>query len=236
MTKLNYLKNTYLFESNAKIEEVWKNEFWNFIILDETIFYPQWGWQPTDTWIISNSNWTFIVVNVRIDQNWVVYHYWNFENWNFKIWENVELEINQEKRITNAKNHSAWHLIDIAVQNIWINTIKATKWFHFPEGCYVEYEGTLDLDKDEIANKLNTELKKLIRENIEIIEEEILHPNPLLKERELAGKKPRFISFKWYEWCWCWGTHMWNSFEIWNINVKKIKNNKWNIRVSYDVV
>jgi len=52
MTKLKYLENTYLFENNAVIIETWKNDFWKYIILDETIFYPQ-GWgQPSDVWEI----------------------------------------------------------------------------------------------------------------------------------------------------------------------------------------
>jgi Ser-tRNA(Ala) deacylase AlaX len=231
MTKLNYLKNTYLFKSNWNINEVWKNEYWNFVILNETIFYPQGWWQPTDTGKISNSNGSFIVNNVRLDQNWVVYHYWNFENWNFSIWEKVEEEINSENRINNAKRHSAWHLIDVAVENLWITNIKPTKWFHFPEGCYVEYEWTLEIEKEELTKKLNEELKKLIWENIEIIEE-----NPDKNLDTPTWKKPRFITFKWYKWHWCWGTHIKNSSEIWNINVRKIKEKGWNIKISYEVV
>jgi alanyl-tRNA synthetase len=41
MTKLNYLDNTYLFESKAIFVEIRENEKGKAVILDETIFYPQ---------------------------------------------------------------------------------------------------------------------------------------------------------------------------------------------------
>jgi Ser-tRNA(Ala) deacylase AlaX len=51
------------------------------------------------------------------------------------------MAIDSQKRIFNARNHSAGHLIDIAMKNIGLGYLKPTKGFHFPEGSYVEYEG-----------------------------------------------------------------------------------------------
>ena len=168
MTNLKYLENTYLFESKASILEIWENDFWKYIILDETIFYPQWWGQPSDEWDIINENWEFFTNNVRLDENWIVYHYWDFKNWNLKVWESVNLKINSEKRIINTKNHSAWHLIDIAVENIWITNIEPTKWFHFPQWSYVEYNWIIEEEREVIIQKLNNELKNLILKDINI--------------------------------------------------------------------
>ena len=106
MTKLDYLENTYLFKGKAKIINTWENEFWKYIILDRTIFYPQ-GWgQPSDTGKITLWENTFDVDNVRLDENWIVFHYWKYNNDEyFTTPENniCGLEIDKETRINNAK-------------------------------------------------------------------------------------------------------------------------------------
>ena len=231
MTELIYLKDTYLFDfENAKIQELWENEFGKYIILDKTIFYPQGWWQPSDNWIIFSNSWKFIVDNVRLIE-WQVFHYGQFDNWVFQLWDLVDLQIDRDKRIINAKNHSAGHLIDIAMKNIWFLHLNPTKWFHFPVWSYVEYEWTFVWDKQELVYKLNEELKKLIWKNIKVIVDEdrqdISPPN---------WKKPRYVYFDWYEGCGCWWTHVESSMELWEIVVKKIKS-KWNIlKVSYEVI
>lgn len=229
MTILKYLEDTYLFEYKAKILDFWENDFWKYIILDETIFYPQWWWQPSDIWeIILDSSNIININNVRLLENWKVYHYTNDNiDWLKKVW--CLIKINKENRILNAKNHSAGHLLDIAMINIWLWYLKATKWFHFPEWSNVEYEWKLKENKDIIIDKLNTELKNLIKESLKVninLEKNVLSP---------IWKNPRYVNFWDYEWCWCWWTHVKSSAEIWTILVKKIKE-KWNnLKVSYEV-
>lgn len=224
MTKLEYINDTYLFKINTKILEIWNNDFWEYIILGKTIFYPQWWWQPSDIWIIKNNNWEFQVENVRFDENKKnVFHYGNILSWSLNENEEVILNIDEKKRIQNSKNHSAGHLIDVAVKNIWLNNIKAIKWFHFPQGCYLEYKWILEWEKKDIIDKLNIELTNLIFQKLNII----------------IGNKDflfRQISFQWFEWCGCWGTHVNNSSEIWEIVVNKIKVKKDIIKVSYNLI
>ena len=49
MTKLLYLDDTYKFESTGKILKFDNDSKGKFLILDQTIFYPQGGGQPSDS-------------------------------------------------------------------------------------------------------------------------------------------------------------------------------------------
>jgi len=235
MTKLKYLEDTYLFESEGKIIESWENEFGKYIILDETIFYPQ-GWgQPSDTWKIIFWENVFEVENVRLDEHWIVFHYGKCRGAPCGYPDSdskVNLKIDSENRIKNAKNHTAWHLLDIAVKNIWLDLI-AKKWFHFDTWCYVEYSWIYNIEeKEKILEKLNLEINKLISENLKIF----VDNNSDWKSPE--GKKFRKIFFENYEniWCGCGWTHLNSTWELWKVEITNIKNKKWNCKISYKVV
>lgn len=245
MTELEYLKNTYLFESKAKIVDYWKNEFWEYIILDKTIFYPQWWGQPTDVWEISISepSINFKVKNVRLDEKWIVFHYWEFSS-EYK-WDDIKntdviLNVDSENRIINSKNHTAWHLVDIAMKNIWINIIP-TKWFHFKSGSYVEYSWSIQWlnewnRKEKIINNLKKELENLISQNLKVIVEN--WKIDISNSESPKWKNFRFVYFEWYKelWCGCWWTHLKNTWEVWKVSIRKIREKKWVVKVSYEVV
>lgn len=228
-TILLYLEDTYLFEETANVVQSGGNENGKYIILDKTIFYPQGGGQPTDTGIIQNENAQFYVSMVRMDENGIVYHYGEYNMGRLMIWEEVSIEINKEKRVMNARNHSAWHLMDIAIKSIWLSWLIPTKWYHFIEGPYVEYKWSIDM-AEQYIQKIEDEANRLILSELEVIvstDTSCIAP---------SGKVPRYISFKWYAGCGCWGTHVRNSNEIWEIIIRKIKSKDDTVRVSYGVL
>lgn len=55
---------------------------------------------------------------VRLDEAGIVYHYGELRGESFEIGESVSLEVQKERRILNARHHSAGHLLDIAMKNI----------------------------------------------------------------------------------------------------------------------
>ena len=118
MTKLNYLDNTYLFESEAIFIEIKENEKGKAVILDETIFYPQGGGQPADRGEIVSGDNIFAVSDVRLDETGTVGHFGEFKQGEFKQDDKVDLKIDKDRRILNAKLHSAGHLLDCAVSKI----------------------------------------------------------------------------------------------------------------------
>jgi Ser-tRNA(Ala) deacylase AlaX len=51
-TLLSYFEDTYKFEDHASVVASNKDEFGYFLVLNQTIFYPQGGGQPSDQGLI----------------------------------------------------------------------------------------------------------------------------------------------------------------------------------------
>lgn len=228
MTELIYLQNTYLFESETILQEVGENEQGMYLILDQTIFYPQWGGQPTDVGIISTESGVFEVTKVRLDESGVVYNFWTMISGDMHVGETVHLKIDRENRLRNARNHSAWHLIDVAMKNLAV-PLTPTKWYHFSDGPYVEYRWEFTWDIEDLRVRLEKEVNALILQNIPLvvwIKEDVISP---------LGKAPRYVNFEWSEWCGCGGTHVRSSGEIGQMEIRKIKMKDGALRVSYGI-
>lgn len=229
MTELTYLDDTSIFTGTATIVETGTNEHGTYIILDQTIFYPQWGGQPCDTGSISSEERIFEVKMVRIDEQGIVYHYGEYLSGKFEIAEHIVLHIDSEKRLIHARIHSTWHLIEIAMQNIWLGTMKPTKWYHFTDGPYVEYAWTLKESIEWIQKKLQWEIDRLIEQNIPI---NITYDTNV---KSPTGKIPRYVSFEGFDGCGCGGTHVGSSGEIGKVEIRKVKMKDGNMRVGYSI-
>ena len=231
MTGLIYWTDTYLFEDTASVLEISENESWTYIILDRTIFYPQGWWQPSDIGTIKADWWIFEVTMCRLSPEWIVYHYGNISSGDVQAWEKASLQINKQQRRLNARNHSAGHLLDIAMSEIGYN-LEPWKWFHFPQGCYVEYLWEFDNEtKEEFIISLEKKINELVQSSIPVI----VKYDDLWDLSAPTGKIPRYVSFEWYEGCGCWGTHVKNSSEIWGVRIRKVKYKKWVLKISYNV-
>ena len=239
MAHLLYLADSYQFTATAVVQSVEENEHGTLLILDQTIFYPQGGGQPCDTGIIVIGDVTFTVNNVRLSPEGVVYHYGVFDQPGVAdvSGETVQLSVDEERRMLNARVHSAGHLIDIAVKKIGITGIVPTKGFHNPEGSYVEYDGVLE-DAAQYIRSLETAANQLVADDIPIITED-LSPAEAQARGVYAppGKSARFVYFDGYEsdGCGCGGTHVRSTAEIGKITIRKIKSKKGVTRVSYAV-
>jgi len=233
MTKLNYLDDTYLFESSAHFLEFRENEKGKAVILDETIFYPQGGGQPADGGKISFGENIFIVKDVRLDETGVVWHFGEFTSGLFNKEDKLTLKIDEERRKLNARLHSAGHLLDCAVTKLGVKNLRPTKGFHFPDGPYVEYDGMLE---NPIA--LVPVLQKIVDELV-LADLPIEKRNLAFEEAQAlgiiapAGKSARVVNFVGFSFCGCGGTHVKGSAEIGKIAIRKIKSSQGKTRVAY---
>lgn len=235
MTKLNYLDDTYLFESEAIFVEIKENEKGNAIILDETIFYHQGGGQPADQGEIILGENIFIVSDVRLDENGIVWHFGEFKNGEFKQGDKVLLKINKDRRILNAKLHSAGYLLDCAVSKMEIKNLHPTKGFHFFDGPYVEYDGMIE-NPVEIISVLQKNVDNLIAQNLKV-ERKNLSPEEAQSKGIYipTGKFARIINFMGFPICGCGGTHVNSASEIGKITIRKIKSNQGKTKIAYAV-
>lgn len=234
MTHLEYLEDTYRFLSTAKMLEARETEKGIALILDKTIFYPQGGGQPADQGVISSANGKFVVTDVRLDPNGTVYHFGNFAEGSFAVNEEVDLEVHEERRVLNARLHSAGHLIDIAAKKVGFD-LNCVKSYHFPDGPYLEYEGMLE-NSDRYLADLAKMANDLIAENLPLVKR--LVPAEEAMRRGLfapEGKAVRVVNFADYDEVGCGGTHVRNSGEIGKITIRKISSKKGHTKIAYDV-
>ncbi|MFC1656017.1 alanine--tRNA ligase-related protein [Patescibacteria group bacterium] len=235
MTKLNYLSDSFIFESQATVKEIKQTEVGMAVVLDQTIFYPQGGGQPADKGIIYSDDAEFEVVDVRLDRSGDVYHYGGYDKGEFVVGDTVNLKIDKDRRVKNTKLHSAGHLLDAALEKLGIDEIKPVKGFHFSDGPYVEYEGMLE-NPWEYVKKVEETANEMIKEKVEVEKKEL--SNEEAEKRGVwapPGKSARIINFKGYKSCGCGGTHVNNAGEIGKITIRKISSKKGKTRIAYIV-
>ncbi len=237
-TKLLYLENFNLLTNEAKVISVNEENGQNAIILDQTTFYPQGGGQPYDTGTIIGNSGKFIVGEVRF-MDGIVRHIGKFENGKFQTGDLVNCVIDKVRREINSRIHSAGHVVDMAVVALKLNWVPS-KGFHFPEGPYIEYSGTIEnIDKDKLKADIEKLCNEFINKRLEVkllfIDKdkmsEICHFVPDNMPDDKPGRVVTFGDFG----IPCGGTHVNNLSEINNITIRKIKGGINNIRVAYAV-
>jgi Ser-tRNA(Ala) deacylase AlaX len=235
MTKLDYLENTALFESEAVVLEMKEGEKGKMISLDRTIFYPQGGGQPADHGEICSGDRIFKVNDVRIDETGIVWHFGEYTSEEFNLGEKVILKIDQLRRMLNAKIHSAGHLLDCAVTNMKLDNLIPTKGFHFPDGPYVEYDGVVESPVDMIP-VLQKNIDDLIARDVKVEKKDISEEEARSIGMHIPfGKSARVVNFEGYAGCGCGGTHVNSAIEIGKIIIRKIKSSQGKTKISYSV-
>ncbi len=237
MTKLLYLADTYIFEGTAKILSIESIEGKTVIILDQTIFYPQGGGQPSDTGSIANESGEMRIEKVRLNEQGEVLHFGEMIIGNFEVDQEVTLRVDEDKRKLHARLHTAGHFIDICMQRV-APTLHATKGYHFPDGPYVEYEGDIaSVETQNLASLLQEEINKQLATDIHVSAHELNEDE--MKAKNISapvGKKARMVSIGDLHECGCGGTHVRNTNEIGKIIIRKISGKEGRIRISYEIL
>ena len=238
-TKLLYLEDFNLLQAEATVLDALGENDRDTVILDQTIFYPQGGGQPYDTGTIESDDNKFVVEEVR-SVDGVVKHIGKFETGKFGKNTKVRLSVDKDRRDLHSKLHSAGHVVDMAVFELKLNWAPG-KGYHFPQGPYVEYIGNLEgLDKEELKGKIERICNRLIQEGREtklmfMDKEKMKSICHFVPDYIPEGKPSRVVIYGDFG-IPCGGTHVSNIKEIGKIMIRKIKAEKGNIRVGYDVI
>lgn len=226
-TKLFCLDDTYLFECDATIIDAGKyDELLSYVILDQTVFYPQGGGQPSDTGLVISETGNFVVSKCFIDENGRTLHIGRYENGQLELGQKVKVEIDEVRRRLNAKIHTSAHLIDGTLKILGYN-FHSIKGYCFPDGPYMEYQGRAE-NIEELIAQLNTALTNLILKGAEV--------KAKYQEGVHKGGKPnRIVTIEGIDTCPCGGTHLNNINELSKVTIKKIKNYPDSFRISFAV-
>jgi len=238
LTKLIYLEDFNLLVSDAKVLDIAQENGKDIIVLDQTIFYPQGGGQPYDQGIIEGPSGKFLVEEVRFVDG-VVKHIGKHESGSFQVGETVKCLVDEARRALHSRIHSAGHIVDMAVTALELNWVPG-KGYHFPEGPYVEYAGSLDgLDKEKLKIDIENLCNKFVEENREtkllfMDKEKMKEVCHFVPDYIPEGKPARVVMYGDFG-VPCGGTHVNNLGEIKQVIIRKIKADGDKIRVSYDI-
>lgn len=239
-TKLKYLENTYLMQDSAKVLKIDKDESnKSYIVLDQSIFYPQGGGQPYDTGSIISNNTKFYVSEVRFIDGYTC-HYGQFNQESLNVGDIVELDVNEERRMLNARLHSAGHLLDYVFQELGGN-LTPLKGFHFPEGPYVEYIGEFKGNTEEFIKVLENQINQYIQIGYQVKSEivsgmEELKAKSYFIPQHIPENKPiRVVTVYGDKGVPCGGTHVKNIKEIGVVTIRKIQSKGGNTKISYQI-
>ncbi len=133
-----YLNNTYLFEHSTTISDFGVDEKGAYLLLQETIFYPQGGGQPSDQGTITVADAVIPVNYVRqIEQE--IRHYMPSDiSASGLVNAAAEIKIDPARRLLNARYHTAAHLLSNIAEEMH-SDLKAVKGHSFPGEGYVEF-------------------------------------------------------------------------------------------------
>eukprot|EP00041_Stephanoeca_diplocostata_P041946 m.9612 g.9612 ORF g.9612 m.9612 type:complete len:300 (+) comp6966_c0_seq1:60-959(+) len=235
-TRRLYFNDTYLFEADAILVDcsmLAKGDTGNecTITLDQSIFHPQGGGQPSDTGVISTTaGWNMEVKHVEnsSDGTQILHHGTIVSAAGSKpqAGDAVHLEVNSDKRKLHARLHSAGHLLDAALINLGRVDLEPSKGYHFDSGCYVEYVGQVQAEeKEALIDKVNRETQRLIDTNAPVV---------ITMDENEAGEISRTLDVGGCK-CPCGGTHVQFLSEIKSITVTRIKKVKKNVKFSYTI-
>ncbi|CAL0330656.1 unnamed protein product [Lupinus luteus] len=249
-TKLEYYDDMWKLHSTATLISHIKGDDGRYgLILDRTILYPQGGGQPSDTGFIQIHGLEnkFVVHDVRFKDG-IVFHYGLFENVggefepSLEIGKEVSLFVDESRRKLNSRLHSAGHLLDICLPRIGLNHLEPGKAYHFPDGPWVEYKGTVP--QNEMQNKqkdLELEANTLIsvggKVSVHILpyDEAAKLCGGCLPDYISKGSTPRIVTIGDNPGCPCGGTHVADISHIIKIKVSQIRSKKGLTKVYYNV-
>ncbi|XVF38715.1 hypothetical protein REPUB_Repub20aG0125700 [Reevesia pubescens] len=249
-TQLEYYDQMLKLQSKATLLSYFKGDDGRkALILDSTIFHPQGGGQPADTGFISitTSNLRFCVQDVR-SKDGVVFHYGVAEDCSRESeleqgkGKEVLLEVDESRRRLNSRLHSAGHLLDVCLRNVGLWHSEPGKGYHFPDGPFVEYKGTVP--PNELQNKrreIEIEVNSLICKGGKVYatvlpyEEAAAQCGGSLPDYIPQGSNPRILKLGDNPGCPCGGTHVSDISEIISMKVSQIRTKKGVTKVFYTV-
>ncbi|MBQ6143150.1 MAG: alanine--tRNA ligase [Clostridia bacterium] len=180
------------------------------LIFDKTVFYATSGGQCSDSGYVHGKNFKIKIDDVQKNNN-VYIHSGEVEFGKLKVGDMADLVIDKEKRLKIANNHTAVHLLQSALQNIYGKNLHQT-------GSKVE-ESKLRFDFNydnqiseeeifEIEKLVNLYIRKNIPRKVEIKElSEALESGAMALFENKYGEKVRVVNFGNVSSELCGGTH-----------------------------
>jgi len=141
------------------------------IILDTTPFYGEMGGQAGDTGEISSSAGRFSVTDtVRIPPD-IIVHQGKVTAGSLRVGDEVNAEVDKERRLDIARNHTATHLLHSALRQILGEYVQQRGSLVAPDRLRFDFSHLIAMTGEEI-NKVQHIVNDKIRQNLAVESEE----------------------------------------------------------------
>jgi len=232
-TKCIYLDDSYEKTYSARVLEIKTNKELTSVVLDQTVFYPVGGGQPSDHGVIQGKKGKLVVEQVII-RGEAIEHIGKLEG-KLKLKEIVNCTLDWERRYHNMRVHSAGHVLHEAVKHLFpeLTPIEG----EHGRRSYLRYSGNLDeISQNLILNKAND----LVNENLPILTEfvtldELKKRSPWIPEHLPTNKPLRIMWIGNFPPIPDGGTQVKNTSEILNFNYLQISNEGNEVTVLYRI-
>ncbi|MBN2077108.1 MAG: alanine--tRNA ligase [Dehalococcoidales bacterium] len=142
------------------------------IILADTPFYGEMGGQLGDTGEIRSRTGTFVVSDtVRIPPG-IIMHRGKVIEGSFSVGDEVEAEVDTERRLDIARNHTATHLLQAALRSVLGEYVQQRGSLVAPDHFRFDFSHLTAMTPEEIA-EVQRVVNEGIRANLPVYDEEI---------------------------------------------------------------
>lgn len=188
------------------------------IIVDETPFYATMGGQLNDAGVIKTANATFVVEDVIKLQGGKIGHVGKMEEGIIKVNDTVTLVVDEDRRNSTGKNHTATHLLQKALKIVLGNHVEQAGSYVSKDRLRFDFTHFSALTKEEIAK-----VEAIVNEQIEAsiaIQTNIMTIEEAKKSGAMAlfgekyGDTVRVVSAGDFSRELCGGTHVGNTSSI----------------------
>jgi alanyl-tRNA synthetase len=141
------------------------------VILSKTPFYGEMGGQAGDTGEIHSPTGRFKVTDtIRVPPN--VVHLGQLIHGSLKVGDKVEAEVDMERRLDIARNHTATHLLQMALRQVLGEHVQQRGSLVAPDRLRFDFSHLKALTGEQIA-EVNRIVNEKIRQNLKVYDEEI---------------------------------------------------------------
>ncbi|MDD3852541.1 MAG: alanine--tRNA ligase, partial [Syntrophomonadaceae bacterium] len=205
---------TALLVDNEKVNEAYGKEI--ILVTAVTPFYAQSGGQIADSGIITGQNGTLKVMEVHKIADWIL-HYGELDG-KISVDEQVVLTVDKQRRLDTARNHTATHLLHLALRQVLGDHAQQKGSLVEPERLRFDFSHLTAVTEAELCK-----IEKLVNEAIWSMHDVSKVVKSLDEAREMGavalfgekyGDQVRVVSVGDISMELCGGTHVSNTGEI----------------------
>ncbi len=157
--------------NNKSVEEVTEGQEAS-LILEATPFYGEMGGQVGDTGEIRSDSGRFLVTNtIRVPPD-IIVHQGRVTEGSLAVGDEVEAEVDRERRLDIARNHTATHLLQLALRQVLGKHVQQRGSLVAPDRLRFDFSHLTALTKKEIQ-EIDHIVNDKIRQNLTVYSEQI---------------------------------------------------------------